>query len=189
MKTHSLPFVIAALAVLPAVRASAQPYYAAPPPSPPPAPEVVTSKHVGVGYKIGNGLGFVGGDLIIAPIDRVAINLQANWFSVSAGGDTANGYGLAPGVQFRFKDGPGSSPYLGLGFLHLKISLNGTTASAQGGFFNAGYEWRFPGGFGILLGGGMSYLGEVRVSDGASTVTKKGGPFPNLEFGLRYLFL
>ncbi len=122
-----------------------------------PVQEVV-SKHVGVGYKIGNGLGFVGGDLIIAPNDHVAFNLQANWFSASANGETATGFGLAPGVQFRIKEAPAHPPTSGSGTCTPRCRWATRPRPGQGGFLNAGYEWRFPGGFGILLGGGLSYL-------------------------------
>ena len=40
--------------------------------------EATARKHVGVGFKIGNGMGFVGGDLIISPIDHLTLDLQAS---------------------------------------------------------------------------------------------------------------
>src|SRR5438477_7517055 len=67
--------------------------------------EEVASKHLGVGYKIGNGLGFVGGDILVSPIDHLTFDLQANWFSATSSGTSANGYGLAPAVQFHFFKG------------------------------------------------------------------------------------
>src|SRR4051794_3413570 len=76
MKTHRLSFVVAMLGLLPAVRSWAQPYYAAPPAASPPPAEEVVSRHVGVGYKIGNGLGFVGADLLIEPIEHLTFDLQ-----------------------------------------------------------------------------------------------------------------
>jgi len=189
MKTYRLSFVVAALAALPAVRASAQPYYAAPPASPPPAPEEVVSRHVGVGYKIGNGLGFLGADLLIVPVEHLTFDLQANWYSAASNNDTVKGFGLAPAVQYHFKGGQVSSAYIGVGYLYARMSLNEVTASAQGGFMNAGYEWRWSNGLGILLGGGIAHIGGVERSDGVTTVTTQGGTFPNLEVGLRYLFL
>jgi hypothetical protein len=111
--------------------------------------EAVASKHVGLGYKIGNGLGFVGADLIISPIDHVTLDLQANWFSASSGGTTANGYGVAPAVQFHLFKGQVSSPYLGLGYLYATLTLDSVTASASGGFANVGYEWRWQSGISL----------------------------------------
>ena len=62
--------------------------------------EATARKHVGVGFKIGNGMGFVGGDLIISPIDHLTLDLQASYLSTGvSGGRTATGYGLAPTIQ------------------------------------------------------------------------------------------
>jgi hypothetical protein len=150
--------------------------------------ETVASKRLGVGYKIGNGLGFVGGDVIISPIDHVTLDLQANWFSASSNGTTANGYGIAPAVQFHLFKGQVSSPYLGLGYVYAALTLDSVTASASGGFANIGYEWRWPSGIGILLGGGVGYLGKVSATNGVETVEAPGGTHFNLETGLRYMF-
>jgi hypothetical protein len=96
--------------------------------------EAVASKHVGVGYKIGNGLGFVGADLIISPVDHVTLDLQANWFSASSGGTTANGYGIAPAVQFHLFKGQVSSLGGGIGYLGNVHATNGVeTVEAPGG--------------------------------------------------------
>jgi hypothetical protein len=193
-----LVIVVGALVLTPAVSSRAQPApppapapypYSYPYPPPPPHPEEVVTKRVGLGYKIGNGMGFVGGDVIIAPVDHLTFDLQANWVSVSSGGERATGYGLAPGAQFHFNAGSVSSAYIGLGYLYATLSLNGVTASGQGGFFNAGYNWQWSSGLGILLGGGVGYLASVRATDGVSTVERKGGAVPNLEFGLRYMFM
>jgi hypothetical protein len=189
MKTHRLSFVVAMLGLLPAVRSWAQPYYAAPPAASPPPAEEVVSRHVGVGYKIGNGLGFVGADLLIEPIEHLTFDLQANWYSASSNSETVKGFGVAPAVQFHFKGGQVSSAYIGAGYLYARLSQNEVTASAQGAFMNAGYEWRWSNGLGILLGGGIAHLGSVRATDGFTTVETKGGTFPNLEVGFRYLFL
>jgi len=151
--------------------------------------EDVASKHLGVGYKIGNGLGFVGGDILVSPIDHLTFDLQANWFSATSSGTSANGYGLAPAVQFHFFKGQRSSPYIGVGFLYATLTLDGITSSATGEFFNAGYEWRWSSGLGILLGGGINHLGQVKATNGVETVETPGGTNPNLEVGLRYMFL
>lgn len=49
--------------------------------SPPPAPaepEEPSSKRLGLGYKIGNGLGFVGADVIVNVVDHLSLDLQVN---------------------------------------------------------------------------------------------------------------
>jgi hypothetical protein len=58
-------------------------------------PEVEASKKLGVGYKIGNGLGFVGADVIIVPVEHLSLDLQGNYLSYSSGSVSASGYGLA----------------------------------------------------------------------------------------------
>jgi hypothetical protein len=153
------------------------------------APPPVVRKRLGVGYKIGNGLGFVGGDLIIAPLPHVTLDLQANWFSISSAGSSASGYGLAPSVQGHLFDGQVSSPYAGLGYVYATLSLDGVTASAHGVFANLGYEWRWDSGLGILLGGGVGQLGAITATNGAETVSSPGGTHFNLEVGLRFMFL
>jgi len=150
--------------------------------------EAVASKRIGVGYKIGNGLGFVGADVIISPVDHVTLDLQANWFSASSNGTTANGYGFAPAAQFHLFKGQVSSPYLGLGYVYATLTLDNVTASASGGFANLGYEWRWSSGLGILLGGGVGYIGKVQATNGVETVEAPGGTHFNLETGLRYMF-
>jgi hypothetical protein len=158
---------------------------------PPIAPDPPASAtHVGVGYKIGNGLGFEGADLIVSPVPHVVLDLQANRFSFSGGiGRDATGYGLAPGVQL-YLNAPGrSTPYLAAGWLQAKVKLDGASGSGNGFFVNAGYEWKWTNGLGILLGGGLGYLTEIDVSGSTSAIHNDGGLHPNLEAGLRYMVL
>jgi|SRR5450631_703383 len=147
---------------------------------------------VGVGYKIGNGIGFVGADLVLRLVPHVVFDLQANYVSLTEpvyGGasQTVTGYGLAPMVQFQLKP-IGHTPYLGVGMVYVHESLNGVTASATGLLVNAGYEWRFASGVGVLLGGGIAYVGKISATDGTTTIEQSGGLIPNLEIGVRYYF-
>src|SRR5262245_47264271 len=154
------------------------------------ADEEPPHKYLGLGYKIGNGMGFVGGDVIISPIDHLTLDIQANYLSIGVtGGGTATGYGLAPTLQGHLLSGRGSSPYLGAGALYATMSMNGVTASTSGVVANAGYEWRWASGLGILLGGGFAYLGNVHATDGVTTVDSPGGSHFNIEAGLRYMFM
>jgi hypothetical protein len=155
-----------------------------------PAHAEETEPHLfGVGYKIGNGLGFLGADVIIRGIPHVTFDLQANYFSVSSTGtDSASGYGLAPTVQLQWSP-VGHTPYLGLGYVYAHVSSGQATASASGFLINAGYEWRFASGIGILVGGGAAYLGNIQATNGVDTISVAGGWHPNLEAGLRYYFL
>jgi|GEM_PF-1822952 len=173
-------------------------YYAPPPtPYPPaaqpePAPSVVEpakATHFGVGYKIGNGLGLLGGDIILSPLPQVVLDLQANTFSVNTDYGTATGFGIAPALQLELRPPGISTPYIGAGYVYAKLGLNDVTASASGVFINAGYEWKWSFGMGIILGGGLCYLGKIEATDGSTTISQGAQWFPTLEFGLRFMFL
>src|SRR5262245_53209777 len=85
---------------------------------------------VGVGYKIGNGLGFAGGDVILRFIPHVVFDLQANYVSVGGDAGSATGYGFAPTVQGQLFE-LGHTPYLGLGFVYCKMTLNDAAGSGS----------------------------------------------------------
>jgi len=158
----------------------------------PRAEELDAGHGIGVGYKIGNGLGFFGADVVARYIPHVAVDLQANYVSVSMsqpGGSTltATGFGLAPTVQAQWKT-IGHTPYIGVGLVYVRESLQGVTASATGFLLNAGYEWRFASGVGVLVGIGLDDLGTVHATDGTTTLDAPGGLLFNIEAGVRYFF-
>lgn len=158
------------------------PRYAPPPPDPP-----ATATHLGLGYKIGNGLGFLGGDLIVSPAPHVALDLQANKFNVGTTTGKATGYGLAPALQLYLRPPGVSTPYLSVGYVYATVTLDNVRAKVQGGFLNAGYEWKWRNGLAILVGGGASVLGEVSATDGITEIHENGGVHLNIEAGLRYM--
>lgn len=156
--------------------------------------EETDAQPVGVGYKIGNGIGLVGADLIVRAVPYVAVDLQANYLAVSVDQGTgmtatASGYGFAPTLQAQLKP-VGHTPYLGLGFAYVHLSLNDVTGSASALLVNAGYEWRFASGVGVLLGGGIADIGSVHAmsADGSTMISESGGVHFNLEAGVRYYF-
>jgi hypothetical protein len=163
----------------------------------PPAPrrrlstpdDPATNTHIGVGYKIGNGLGFFGLDTIVSPVPHIAFDIQVSLFSVPASGGTAAGVGWAPMFQLYFSDPGRSTAYLGVGWIHAEASLQNVKASVDGFAANLGYEWKWQSGFGILLGAGVANLGNVTATDGTDTVNIDGGVHFNLEFGLRYMLM
>ena len=172
---------------------------AGPPPAAP-SPPVATSagaptdevvrKRVGVGYKIGNGMGFVGGDIVVNVVDHLALDVQANWMSEDVGNQqTATGWGFGAEAQLFLKAGQVSSPYLGLGLLRASMSVGDATASATGYFANVGYEFRWSWGLGILLGLGGGYIGSVHAQSATQSIDVPAGGSFNLEAGLRYMFL
>jgi hypothetical protein len=147
----------------------------------------------GVGYKIGNGIGLLGADLIVREIPHVAFDLQANYLSESidegyGSTETATGYGFAPTVQLQLKSF-GHTPYVGIGFAYVHLSMGEVTGSASALLVNIGYEWRFASGVGILLGGGLADIGSINAmgADGSS-IHESGGAHFNIEAGVRYYF-
>ena len=158
------------------------PRYVAPPPDPP-----ASATHLGIGYKIGNGLGFLGGDVIIGPAPHLAIDVQVNKFDVPTDSGNANGYGLAPALQLYLRPPGVSTPYLSLGYAYATVSIDNVRASVHGGFANAGYEWKWSNGLAIVVGGGALVLARVTATDGVRTVSIDGGWAINIEAGLRFM--
>jgi hypothetical protein len=148
-----------------------------------------TNTHVGVGYKIGNGIGFLGADAILSPVPHLALDLQVSVFSVAAAGGTANGVGWAPMLQLYFNDPGRSTLYVGVGWIHASASLQNVNASVNGFAANVGYEWKWQSGFGLLLGGGVAILGDATATNGSTTVSIGGGAHPNLELGFRFMLI
>lgn len=155
--------------------------------------EETAAQPIGIGYKIGNGIGFLGADVVVRAVPHVALDLQANYLSeaVDTGygtTDTATGYGLAPTLQLQLKE-IGHTPYLGIGFAYVHLSLRDVTGSASALLVNFGYEWRFASGVGVLVGGGIADIGSISAmsSDGTS-ISESGGVRFNIEAGVRYYF-
>lgn len=156
--------------------------------------EETDAQPFGIGYKIGNGIGVLGADAIVRAIPYVSVDLQANYLSESVNNgygatQTATGYGFAPTIQAQLKP-VGHTPYLGLGFAYVHLTLGDVTGSASALLVNAGYEWRFASGVGILVGGGIADIGSIHAmsADGSSSISESGGVHFNLEAGVRYYF-
>jgi hypothetical protein len=156
----------------------------------PAPPTVAAEKRLGVGYKLGNGIGFYGGDVVIDPLPHLSLDLYASYVSQEAdGGGTATGFALAPAVQGALFAGGRSTPYLAIGMQYVNLSLDGAEASGTGFFANLGYEWKWRSGLGIQLGAGIQHLNKIEASNGVTSVSTGGKTAPNLEFGVRYMFL
>jgi hypothetical protein len=150
------------------------------------AAEETQSHWVAVGYKVGNGLGFVGGDLIVR-LPHVELDLHAAYSSDSLGTVTATGYGLAPVAHLQLK-AVGHTPYLGLGLIYSHATLEGMSGSSSGPLFTAGYNWRWASNFGVLVGGGIARLSGMTLSNGLVTYGVEEGVRPVLEAAVRYYF-
>src|SRR5438445_8888053 len=90
----------------------------APPRRPSNPEDPATNTHVGIGYKVGNGLGLLGLDAIVSPVPHIAFDLQFSLFSGSTTAGTAVGIGWAPMFQLYFNDPGRSTAYLGVGWIH-----------------------------------------------------------------------
>jgi hypothetical protein len=42
---------------------------------------------------------------------------------------------------------------------------------------------------GIIVGGGVCYLGNIKATDGYTTINKDAGLIPSIEAGIRWMFL
>ena len=149
------------------------------------ADQEVQARKVGVGYKIGNGIGFAGGDIVLRLLPHVVFDLQASYASSSG----LTGYGLAPTVQLQLNE-VGHTPYISAGVQHARLSDETRGAYATGFVANAGYEWRFASGVGVIVGGGIQDLGPIHGTKGTAAPSEsyKTGPRLNLEAGVRYFF-
>ena len=172
------------LATLCSSTALAQPQ----PETPPPAQD--ETKLVGIGYKAGNGIGFLGADVIVNALPHLSLDLHAAVMPVTASdGESSTVYMAAPAIQGHLYDGQRNTPYGAIGLQYGYLALGSATATAVGAFANVGYQWQWKSGLGILLGGGVQYLGRAQATNGSTMITIGGGAAPNIEFSVRYMFL
>jgi hypothetical protein len=92
-------------------------------------------------------------------------------------------------VQGRLRDGNRSTPYAAVGMQYVHLTLGSAVGSGTGVFANVGYEWKWKSGLGIQLGGGVQYITKVEAMNATTKVSIGGMAAPNLEFGVRYMFL
>jgi len=176
------------LALLVPALAYAQPMEPSAPPVPP-----AQQKMFGVGYKAGNGVGFLGADLLFDPIPHFGLDLQANFMPMTVatptGNETGTIWAVAPAVHGYLFDGQRSTPYLSVGMVYAHLALESATASVTGTFANVGYEWKWASGLGIELGAGVGYITHGEAMSATSKIEIGGTVNPNIELGFRYLFL
>ena len=127
------------------------------------APE---NTNLGIGYKLGNGLGFAAADLIVNPLPNVSLDLQ--------GGLVDGSFGVAPAIQLHMD--PLNGPYVGAGYKYVRGT--DSVASQHGAFANVGWQFRPVTNVGVILG--VGYLQGLRASN--------EGTF-NYEAGVRYFFM
>lgn len=147
-------------------------------------------RYLGIGYKLGDGIGFAGADLIVSPVSHLTLDLFASYLSVTASDGSSGGtIALAPAIQVHLFDGWRSSPYVALGVQYVSITVGGATATGTGAFGNIGWDFRFTNGFGILAGIGVQEFQATASNGGTMVTVGSNGPAFNLELGLRYMLL
>ena len=126
---------------------------------------MVENNTLGIGYKLGNGIGFTGVDLIVHPMPNVSLDLQ--------GSMTEGTFAFAPSIQFLMD--PMNGPYIGVGYQH--VLGTSSVATAQGAFANVGWQFRPITNVGVILGVGYQQLFQP---------SNEGNL--NYEAGVRYFF-
>jgi hypothetical protein len=154
-----------------------------------PATDTASPHTFAVGYKIGNGLGFTGAEVVFGLGDHLSLGLQANYISVQDDlGETVKGYGVLPFAQYRFFKA-GSSPYVSAGPLYIQMALGDVSASATGVVGNLGWEWIWKSGLSVNVGAGVGHLGTIKATNGVSSIDVPGATMFNIESALRYYFM
>jgi hypothetical protein len=105
---------------------------------------------------------------------------------------TYSGVGFAPALHAQIR-AVGHTPYLSAGATYMRLAAHRedetVTGSGTGFFANAGYEWRFASGVGVIAGAGVGDIVSMHFANSASTLD--GSPsvvYFNIEGGLRYFF-
>jgi hypothetical protein len=131
------------------------------------------------GYKIGNGLGPAGVDLVVQPLPRWGLDVQI--------ARSAIGVDFAPALQYQLD--PASGTYVSLGYNRTALEVFGQPLGRNGLFANVGRQWQPWPKVGVIAGVGYhTALPSTDVVFG-QTVTSAGWGAVNFEFGLRYYFL
>lgn len=117
---------------------------------------------LGVGYKLGNGIGFVGADVIVNPMPNLSLDLQMASFD--------GGFAYAPSIQYHLDMANG--PYVGVGY---RGELN-TASKLSGVFGNVG--WHYMPMPNVGLTAGVGYQKVIGAPDEF-----------NYEAGIRYFFM
>lgn len=117
---------------------------------------------LGIGYKLGNGIGFAGADVIVNPMPNLSLDLQVASFD--------GGFAYAPAIQYHLDMANG--PYVGVGY---RGELN-TVSNRSGVFGNVGWHYMPMPNVGLLAG-----VGYQKVIGAPDEI--------NYEAGIRYFFM
>jgi len=142
---------------------------------------------LGVGFHPGNFVGPLAFDVILRPLPHIAIDVQA----AASSSDPDLGVHtlqVAPQLQWEFRRGWRSTPYVGLGYRYEEDRLDGVTATSKGGFLVGGWQFRWRSGFGVLVGGGVLYKTPLTLNTPVASTWSSGGWSGTYEVGARYFF-
>ena len=139
----------------------------------------VATPWLAAGYKVGNGLGFAGVDLVVQPLERWALDLQLAQSPI--------GVDLAPSLQYHLD--PASGTYVSLGYNRTALEIFGQGRARNGLFANVGRQWRPWPRLGVVAGVGYQVGLPSTDEVFGQTVHTAGWGAVNFEFGLRYYFL
>jgi hypothetical protein len=162
------------------------------------AEEVPAQHHriVGLGWKVGNGLGPRGADLVVAPWPSLAFELHVAALREEVDEPTPDeptGWGIVPLARLyplaNRSNATGVTPHVSAGVHYSRWEFGALRWSRTELVVNGGPEWRWSG-LRLLLGAGIHYARRgLRRSNGSEWVEVDGGrPLLNLEAGLRYMF-
>jgi hypothetical protein len=140
---------------------------------------------VGVGYHPGNFIGPLAFDVIVRPLPHVAVDLQAGYWTSQT---DARGVVAAPQLQWEFRRGWRSTPYVGLAYRYEEGWSEGVKATSKGGFLVGGWQFRWRPGLAVLLGGGVLYMTPLALNGPRASYWRAGGWFGTYEVGVRYFF-
>lgn len=129
------------------------------------------------GYKVGNGLGLLGADVVVMPAARWALDLQL--------AKSATGVDFAPALQYQFDN---AGDYVALGYERTAYEVLGQVMGRNGLFANVGRQWQPLPWLGVIAGIGYQYGFGARDTVADQTVDTPGYGGLNVELGVRYVF-
>jgi hypothetical protein len=149
-------------------------------------------RRFGIGWVAGNGLGFRGAEVIVAPWRRLAFELQvsqrdAKLEGASSTDETASGWGVAPLVRAYLRP-HGTTPYAAAGASVTRFTYRSLEWTSKGVFATAGVELRQSSRLRLVVGAGVGYSPAVSVSDGSVGIRRDRYRGVNIELGLRWMF-
>lgn len=136
-----------------------------------------------VGYRAGNGLGWLGLCAAVDVSPRAALGLEGG----PVLDDAADGAQVSLVGQLRLR-ASGSTPYLSFGHTRRWVHVGDVPLVNGGWLANAGYQRALGRRLELQLAIGLRVMGEAVGRDSApvTRVSQPGYVAPNLELGLRY---